>query len=283
MATAGVAEPDASTDAIVAFEDLDADVIAEVLRTADLHVEGQLATASNATLRCVASLPDGRLLRCVYKPVAGERPLWDFPDGSLAAREVATALVDRALGWDLVPPTLWREDGPAGAGMCQAWIEHSDASIGIDVVPPNEVPAGWLPIIEGTDAQDRPVVLAHADDPGLRRMAVLDAVVNNADRKGGHVLVDARGRLRGIDHGVTFHVEDKLRTVLWGWAGDPLDPEHVAALESLAGNGALMDDLAALVTDDELEMMQERIAAMITERAYPLPSPDWPSIPWPVF
>lgn len=271
-------------EAVIApFEELDAEVIAEALTSADLVVEGQLATASNATLRCLAALPDGRSLRCVYKPVAGERPLWDFPDGSLAAREVATALVDRALGWELVPPTLWREGGPAGAGMCQAWIDHTDAPIGIEVVVPAKVPDGWLRIIEGTDADDRPVVLAHANDARLRRLAVLDAIVNNADRKGGHVLVDALGRLRGIDHGVTFHVEDKLRTVLWGWAGDPLDPEHVEALESLVGNGPLMDRLSELVTDDEIEMMQTRIAVMLAEGAYPLPSPDWPSIPWPVF
>ena len=163
--------------------------------------------------------------RCVYKPVRGERPLWDFPDGTLAGREVSAYLVSRATGWDLVPPTVLR-DGPFGPGSCQLWIdEPDDAEPLVGFVPAEAVPPRWFPIAAARDDDGAAYVLAHADDPRLARLAVLDAVVNNADRKGGHVLVGADDRIYGVDHGVCFHVEDKLRTVLWGWAGRPLPPD----------------------------------------------------------
>jgi hypothetical protein len=141
---------------------------------------------------------------CVYKPVQGERPLWDFPDGTLAGREVSAYLVSVATGWDLVPPTVLR-DGPFGPGMCQLWIDVDDVDL---------------------------AALARSDHPDLRRMAVFDAVVNNADRKGGHLL-PLGNRIRGVDHGVCFSAEDKLRTLLWQWRGLPLTDEAVDVLSRL--------------------------------------------------
>ena len=205
----------------------------------ELELEGRLVDASNTTLRAVITL-DGVTARCVYKPVRGERPLWDFPDGTLAGREVAAYVVSAATGWDVVPPTVLR-DGPLGEGACQLWIdEPDDADPLVGLRARRELPPGWLRVAAARDDDGRPYLLAHADDPRLARMALFDVVVNNADRKGGHVLHRPADTVYGVDHGVCFHVEDKLRTVLWGWAGRPLPADDAGSAgarcaEHLAG------------------------------------------------
>lgn len=267
----------------------------EVLARGTLTVEGRLVDASNATLLAVAEL-DGVELACVYKPTAGERPLWDFPDSTLGLREVAAYEVSAALGWHLVPPTAWREDGPYGQGMAQAWVtppDGGDMEPGgglVDVVDRGRTPDGWLEVIEAHGAGGKPVTLVHADDPDLRRMCVFDSLVNNADRKGGHVL---HGRVQpddepatyGVDHGVTFSEDEKLRTVLWGWAGTPLEDAIVADLERLDDSlgDELGERLRELLTGKELARTRQRVARRIRERAYPLPGDGWPSLPWPAF
>jgi len=239
--------------------------------------------ASNATLYCQVHL-DGVEAACVYKPVRGERPLWDFPDGTLAGREVATFLVSEATGWALVPPTVLR-DGPLGRGMCQLWIESRDPSALVDVVPRARVPAGWLPVLEGRGGSGEAVVVAHADDDRLRRLAVLDAVVNNADRKGGHLLLDDEDHLYGVDHGICFHREDKLRTVLWGWAGEPLTDETVEVLRRLRADldGALGEDLALHLTRREVTAARARVDRLLRTGRHPGPDHGWPTVPWPPF
>lgn len=176
-------------------------------------------------------------MQCVYKPVAGEQPLWDFPDGTLAGREVAAYLISEALGWKIVPPTIIRQ-GPAGPGMIQLWVEQPDDPDGaglVDLCPANAVPPGYLSVLTAKDYTGAEVALVHADDPRLRRMAVFDVIINNADRKGGHVLAGIDGRVYGVDHGVSLHVHDKLRTVLWGWSAEPIDDETLADLDDLLG------------------------------------------------
>ncbi len=254
-----------------------------LLERGSLSVEGRLVQASNATF--LGRLErEGETAACVYKPVRGERPLWDFPDGTLAGREVATALVSAATGWDLVPPTVLR-DGPFGPGMVQLWVETDQAADLVDVARPGEVPDGWFVVLDAVDADDRPVQLVHADDARLRRLAVLDAVCNNADRKGGHVLVTAAGQLYGVDHGVTFHEDDKLRTVLWGWAGQPLDDSEAAALRHLerALATSLGERLSGLLTDAEVAATAERVERLLRRGRFPRPSGSWPAIPWPAF
>jgi len=258
------------------------DALERALAEGELTVEGRLPGASNATVRCTVTVAPGIDVRCVYKPVRGERPLWDFPDGTLSAREVAAYLVCRALGWGLVPPTAWREDGPAGPGMCQAWIDASPDRSVVDVVEPAEVGEGWLQVFEGMDAAGRPVVLVHEDSVAMQRVAVLDALINNADRKGGHLLCDVEGDLWGIDHGVTFAEEDKLRTVLWGWAGAAVPGELLEALEA-APDQPDFGKAMALLHPDEARALQSRRKRLLRERRFPLPAGDWPSIPWPVF
>lgn len=209
---------------------LTADTV-DLLTHGELTVRGRLREASNAVLYCAVEHGERRAM-CVYKPVAGERPLWDFPDGTLAQREVAAYLVSEATGWGLVPPTVLR-DGPFGEGMCQLWIEADPDAELLALHEGERAEPGWRAVGPAELGEGRTALLVHADDDRLRRLAVLDAVINNADRKGGHLLPTPEGRLYGIDHGVTFNTDDKLRTLLWGWAGEPLSADVVATLEDL--------------------------------------------------
>ncbi|NUR09207.1 MAG: SCO1664 family protein [Nocardioidaceae bacterium] len=242
--------------------------------------------ASNATFFGSATF-EGTSVDVVYKPVAGERPLWDFPDGTLARREVAAYTVSEALSWDVVPPTVLR-DGPAGSGMVQAWREPDAGQDPVDLVPHGTLPPGFLHVLDAYDGDDRPISLVHEDSDALRRMAVFDVVVNNADRKGGHVLAMPDGHRYGVDHGLSFHTDPKLRTVLWGWAAEPLHPDDAAALhafiEQLAhADGDLVATLSELLAGDEVEATQARCEALLRAGRMPLPSSGRPSIPWPAF
>lgn len=255
----------------------------DLLMHGEMTVLGRILPASNSTYFCRLG-PEDQDVRAVYKPVSGERPLWDFADGTLAAREYAAWLVSEALGWDVVPPTVLR-DGSAGPGMVQLWCEVDPAQEPVDLVPEGPLPAGTLHVLDAFDQADRPIMLVHEDTPALRRMALFDIVVNNTDRKGGHVLAMPDGHRFGVDHGVCFHVDDKLRTVLWGWHGELLHAEEVAALESLAGQleADLADLLSPLLTPAEVAACRRRLARLLRAGRFPQPGPGWPSIPWPAF
>jgi uncharacterized repeat protein (TIGR03843 family) len=261
----------------------------DLLASGKLEIEGRLVDASNATLYCTirpsgtdraprrggpggsggtGSPPRSRgglggivppdHIACVYKPIAGERPLWDFPMGTLAGREVAAYVMSRAAGWDVVPPTVMR-DGPFGPGMCQLWIDHD------------------------TDV-DLIALARRTDHAGLRDMAVFDAVVNNADRKIGHLLPVPDGHLYGCDHGVCFAEDYKLRTVLWQWRGKTLPRRSLEALRRL--NAQLNEDgleaeLSSLLTAGEIETTKIRVETLLKHRVHPYPPTDWPAVPWP--
>ncbi|MFB7916338.1 SCO1664 family protein [Streptomyces sp. NPDC056061] len=263
-----------------------------VLTEGRLTVLGQVRGASNAVLHCTAS-HRGEQVTCVYKPVAGEQPLWDFPDGNLARREVAAYELSEATGWGLIPATVLR-DGPYGEGMCQLWIDAGPEDDGPDgdgraplfaLVDDEEPAEGWKAVALAEVGEGRTALLVHADDPVLRRMAVLDALINNGDRKGGHLLPVAGGRIYGIDHGVTFNTDDKLRTLLWGWAGEPLTAEAVGVVDRLATELApgtpLVTRLGELITAAEIEALRGRVTELRTTGRYPEPSGRWPAIPWP--
>jgi uncharacterized repeat protein (TIGR03843 family) len=254
----------------------------QLLGCGRIEIEGRLVDASNTTLRAEISL-NGVTRRCVYKPVRGERPLWDFPDGTLAGREVSAYLVSRATGWDLVPPTILR-DGPLGPGALQLWIDEPEAAEGlIGFVPAYQVPTGWFPVAAARDDDGDAYALAHADDPRLARLAIFDAVINNADRKGGHVLYPATGSVHGVDHGVSFHVENKLRTVLWGWTGKPLPAEAAEVLGALHAqlSGPLGEALREHLTISEVQHVGLRVKRLLRVNRFPKPPTDWPAIPWP--
>ncbi|MFJ2094414.1 SCO1664 family protein [Streptomyces sp. NPDC087901] len=258
-----------------------------LLGKGQLTVLGQVRGASNAVLYCSIAY-EGEEAHCVYKPVSGEQPLWDFPDGTLAQREVAAYEVSEVTGWGLVPPTVLR-DGPYGQGMCQLWIEaapQEDGAPGLLALVEDEEPGeGWKPVALAEVGEGKTALLVHADDPRLRRLAVLDAVINNGDRKGGHLLPAPDGRLYGIDHGVTFNADDKLRTLLWGWAGEPLPAEAVEVLDRLAAElapgGVLLTRLGELITAAEIEALRARVAGLRSTGLHREPSGEWPAIPWP--
>ncbi|MBB4932076.1 putative repeat protein (TIGR03843 family) [Lipingzhangella halophila] len=245
------------------FEGLSSTDAMELLRTGELAVAGRLVDASNATLYCTVSASASSSsvsASCVYKPVAGERPLWDFPDGTLAGREVAAFAVSEAFGWSIVPPTVYR-DGPFGEGMCQLWVERDPA---VDLVELS---------------RDR-------EHPALCRMAVFDAVINNSDRKIGHLLPTSDGRLYGCDHGVSFAEDYKLRTVLWQWQGEPLTNEMLAGLESVRAqardpDSELAERLARHLTGPERFAVRRRVELLLEHKVHPFPPPGRPAIPWP--
>jgi len=236
----------------------------------DLELHGRIMPASNATF---LGEIDG--VKVVYKPVAGERPLWDFPDGTLAGREVATYAVSEALGWDLVP-TTWLGRGPHGHGMLQVWQDVDPAEEAVTLVRAGAVPEGYLAVFDALDDRDREVTLIHEDTAPLRRMSVFDVIVNNADRKGGHVLEM---------HGVTLHHEPKLRTVLWGWGGQPLSDAEVDAVRRVreAVTGDLGVTLAAHLTELEIVALERRCTRLLQIGCLPVSRGEWPSIPWPPF
>jgi uncharacterized repeat protein (TIGR03843 family) len=234
--------------------------LVDAMQSGELSVTGRLVDASNATLYGVIKSIDGAEsdeIRVIYKPVAGERPLWDFPDGNLANREYAAFLISEIAKWNLVPTTILRE-GPFGPGMVQQWIDIDET---VDLA-----------------------LFYSQDKPLLRKLALFDAVINNTDRKIGHLLPTADGKLMGCDHGVTFHHEDKLRTVLWQWAGMALSDQEIIELRKLV-EGILKGQVVfqELLTEIELQALFARIDRLISSGIFPEPSDEWPAVPWPPF
>jgi len=226
------------------------------LLSGTLEVTGRLVDASNATLYAQCTFNDEKMA-VIYKPIAGERPLWDFPDGNLAQREYAAFLISEFSGWKVVPPTVLR-DGPFGLGMVQQWIDIDES---IDLA-----------------------LYYREDNENLRRMALFDAVVNNTDRKIGHLLPVIDGSLLGCDHGVTFHEENKLRTVIWQFAMRELTDEEIGSLSDLAERlQAEPGNLLELITETEFTALITRINQLIESGKFPSPSEDWPAVPWPPF
>ena len=269
----------------------DPDDLDEVCLRGELTVIGRIRSASNATFLCEAHLGE-RQAHCVYKPIAGEAPLWDFPDGTLAGRELSAYLVSDALGWNIVPYTIIR-DGPAGRGMLQLWVDQPGDEVGdeptagpdlVDLLPAGHIPPGYLPVLQAYDYAGDEVTLVHADDIRLRRMAVFDVLINNADRKGGHILSGVDGQVYGVDHGVSLHVEDKLRTVLWGWAGKPVDDETLETVARLRDQlrGELGEQLCEHITGREIDALHARTVALLDNPVMPTPDRRRP-IPWPAF
>lgn len=232
-------------------------VLHSVLRDGEIRVTGRLVDASNATLYACA-FKNELEVACIYKPVAGERPLWDFASGTLADREYAAYLISESSGLSVVPLTILR-DGPFGRGMVQLWIDIDET---VDLVE-----------------------LFQKDLPQLRKIALFDAIVNNTDRKIGHLLPTTDDEILGCDHGVTFHESDKLRTVLWQWAGVALFVEEIALLQRLLDNleQKLGKQLLDHVTELEVIALKSRVMRLLNDEVFPLPSKDWPAVPWPAY
>ena len=243
---------------------IDSAATVDVLREGEIQLVGRLVGSTNHAMlgrvtRVCPPPEESVTLEAVYKPTAGERPLDDFPDGTLARREVAAFLVSEATGWGIVPPTVLR-DGPFGEGAVQLWIDLDPA---VDIVG-----------------------MVIGDDARLRRIAAFDAAINNTDRKGGHLLpVDGGAHIFGVDHGVTFSTYPKLRTVLWGWRGQPFSEDERVGLGRIADGlrGALARDLAPLLSRAEVAATRRRVDELLDSGRFPYPRGDWPAIPWPPF
>ena len=248
----------------------------ELLRSGAITVLGRHPYASNNAY-VVQCETETASCRALYKPVAGERALWDFPDTALAAREVAAFAVAEALDLQCIPETVWRDDAPAGPGSLQRWID--DASIE-DVAVLTDYDDSWLHVFEAQLTDGTDVHVVHRDSEELRAIAFLDVLLNNADRKAGHLLRGPDGHLWGVDHGVTFHAEPKLRTVLWGFVGQTIADELLARLSVPLHE---LPEVASVLNEAELAALQDRMQALLRTRVYPEPSPDWPAVPWPVF
>lgn len=234
------------------------DRVLEILNKGTVDTEyGMMRWSSNYTFM-ISVAHEGTNIRAVYKPQSGERPLWDFPDGTLCQRELAAFLTSQELGWQIVPPTALRK-GPRGLGSMQFFIDHNP---------------------------EHNYFSFEADMfPQLMRLVAFDVVVNNADRKGGHCLVDSQGRLWGIDHGITFHTQHKLRTVIWDFAGQPIPETDLSDLEMLCGkldnaNSAVRNALCSLLSDAEINACRGRIRRLLKSRKFPQPGPG-PNYPWP--
>jgi len=225
-----------------------------LIDTGELVLVGRLVDASNATLLCSINNGD-EALQVIYKPIAGERPLWDFPDGNLASREVAAFYISEIGGFHLVPYTVLR-DGPYGLGSVQQWIDVDES---IDLAK-----------------------YGQSYELALRSLALLDAILNNTDRKFGHLLVDEHGALYGCDHGVTLHADPKLRTVLWQWSGDEFTEAERTKLTRLLDN-LDRDYLGELISQNEIDALSSRIHDLLASNSFPLPSDEWPAVPWPPF
>lgn len=237
---------------------LDHRVLLHILQNGELRLEGEFLWGSNSTFFITVSL-NQEVWKAVYKPLRGERPLWDFPLHTLAKREVAAYLVSQALGWELVPPTVLRKDGPFGAGSIQLYIDH--------------------------DPEYHFFTFTSQDRQRLRPVVTFDLVVNNADRKGGHVIVDWQGHIWCIDHGICFHEQEKLRTVLWDFAGEAIPPyllEDLVRLDcELKTEVAWVKELRSYLSSAEIAAMQRRINALVQKPLFPAPPEDRRPYPWP--
>jgi uncharacterized repeat protein (TIGR03843 family) len=217
----------------------------------DLEIIGRLVDASNASLLC--KLPGD--IQVIYKPIAGERPLWDFPDGNLASREVAAYYISEVGNFKVVPKTILRE-GPFGVGAVQQWIDTLDD---VDVIE-----------------------FAQSQDSKIRNLALFDAVINNADRKFGHILITPEHNVFGCDHGVSLHEENKLRTVIWQFAEQDLSKTEIQQLEDLL-NGIDQNFMSDYLTNGEIEAIFNRTRNLIEAGKFSSPNPNWPAVPWPPY
>lgn len=239
--------------------ELTPDEVASVLTEGELELVGRMRYASNGTF-LVEATADGVTVPAVYKPRRGERPLWDFPDGTLCQREVASYELSRALGWGVVPVTVMRDDGPLGVGALQRFVDH--------------------------DPEEHYFTLLPEHPDRFRQFAVFDVLANNTDRKGGHLLRDrANDVIIGIDHGLTFHPAWKLRTVIWDFAGEPVPPalaDDVCRVVRDLDDGELGERLSALLSPPELAAVGMRASDLIEDGAFPQPDPGYHSVPWPL-
>lgn len=254
----------------------------DLLLTGDIEIQGLIPESSNGALKAVLR-KDEEEISVIIKPTTLIRPLWDFPEKDLNNRELATFELSEQLKLNFVPVSIKRNIPKIGDCLIQEWIDEVDNQL-IIVRSEGEIPKHYKKVINGYDELNKLVSLAHDDDKELRKIAIFDLIINNADRKGGHILKDKNGKVWIIDHGVTWHQESKLRTILWGWIGEKFENDDLKLLEKAQIEiSNWIENRSNLLSIEEMKEAINRIEVVLEEGRFPEPSKDWPAIPWPIF
>lgn len=243
---------------------------------------GRITTASNVAILMQSEIKDGTI-RAIFKPENGIRPLWDFPKNDLIERELSSYLLSKASNLSFIPPSVLREIKPFGKGLLQLWIEDAEVSA-VQIFEAGQITSDFSKVFPAIDSTGNEVEIASLNNNWIDDLTIFDAVINNSDRKGSHILTDELGRMWAIDHGVCWHEDLKLRTVLWAKAGIALSTEALQLLTKIELSlGELESDLAELISKREIEAANKRIEDLRREGKFPIPNPNWPAVPWPVF
>ena len=254
----------------------------DILQNGNIHIEGLIPDSSNGALKVEIDFKNHKKI-AILKPQVTIKPLWDFPDKDLNKRELATFLLSEQLSLNVVPTTVLREVEGIGECLIQNWIDEI-ANEFVIVKAPNEIPSNYLKILNGYDELNTLIALAHVDSRDLRNLCLFDLIINNADRKGSHLLQDSKNRLWAIDHGVTWHKENKIRTILWGWIGKNFDEEDENLLKkSLEVLQNWQIEKLQILPSEDLKAAIVRIENLLEIGMFPQPSGDWPAVPWPIF
>jgi len=256
--------------------------IQSLLSTGEIEIEGLIPDSTNGALKLLITKGDEQIA-AIAKPDVSIRPLWDFPNMDLNKREYATFLFDRKLELGFVPETVIRDIAGFGNALVQHWIRETENDL-IIVQSPDNIPKSYLRVLQGYDELNKLITLAHKDDQDLRKLCLIDLIINNADRKGNHLITDGNNKMWAIDHGVSWHEEPKIRTVLWGWINQEFNDSDLDLL-SLA-KSTLEDWLAndfQYLEKSEIECALERLDELVKNRRFPAPGSEWPAVPWPIF
>ena len=254
----------------------------DLLLNGEIEIEGLIPDSSNGALKVLVS-NSKQSLEAIIKPEVSIRPLWDFPDLDLNNREYATYLLDRELNLNYVPDTVMRNVEGIGKSLIQEWVTESDNDL-IIVKSPEDIPEEYLKVLQGYDELNKLITLAHKNNRDLRNLCLFDLVINNADRKGGHLLMDSANKMWAIDHGVSWHFESKIRTVLWGWIDETFNDQDIALLNNAKKViQTWKDEEFIYLSEEEIEQTIKRVDGLLKENAFPQPGDQWPAVPWPIF
>ena len=254
----------------------------DLLLSGEIEIEGLIPDSSNGALK-VTIRGSNQSMEAIMKPEVSIRPLWDFPDLDLNNREYATYLLDRGLNLNYVPETVMRNVKGIGNSLIQEWVKESDNDL-IIVKSPEDIPNDYLKVLQGYDELNKLITLAHKDDRALRNLCLFDLIINNADRKGGHLINDSANKMWAIDHGVSWHFESKIRTVLWGWIGVTFDKKDLALLgKAKKVLEKWREEEFKYLSNNEIEQAIKRVEELKEGNAFPQPGDQWPAVPWPIF
>lgn len=254
----------------------------DLLLNGEIEIEGLIPDSSNGALKVLVS-NSKQTVEAIIKPEVSIRPLWDFPDLDLNNREYATYLLDRELNLNYVPDTVMRNVEGIGKSLIQEWVTESDNDL-IIVKSPEDIPEEYLKVLQGYDELNKLITLAHKNNRDLRNLCLFDLVINNADRKGGHLLMDSANKMWAIDHGVSWHFESKIRTVLWGWIDETFNDQDIALLNNAKKViQTWKDEEFIYLSEEEIEQAIKRVDGLLKENTFPQPGDQWPAVPWPIF